>query len=153
MINQTYKQYDASIKKMESEIKQKAGIDKVNYDNVRPLTEFELKRHQRNEKRKMERLKKVSFYMTVPDDSMSTSDTKGHRFPKGTELAVVPPDAEPITTGCYVVASYKGHKKPLFRKVKADDGLLKLVPLNDQYPVIKSDFEIIGKVVDYSVLL
>lgn len=89
------------------------------------------------------------FGLRVEGHSMTLPPgVDGLSFPPG--IIVLVDTQAPALNGDLVVAQY-GDKKATFRKLMLDEGELILTPLNparDQYPVIRSDFHVIGRVFD-----
>lgn len=92
-----------------------------------------------------------TFALRVDGDSMTAPPgAPGHSFPHGM-IIYVDPNQEALP-GDYVVAKHNGHGHVTFKRYATEEGRPVLKPLNTngQYPIIRDEFEIIGKVIDAS---
>lgn len=94
---------------------------------------------------------KSTFALRVEGRSMTLPEgVSGLSFPHGMVVYVDP--EMPCPDGSYVVARYDGNKAT-FKRLIHEEGRPILVPLNpdrSEYPVIRDEFEIIGRVFDAS---
>lgn len=92
-----------------------------------------------------------TFALRVEGRSMTLPEgIGGLSFPHGMVIYVDP--EKPCPDGSYVVARYDGNKAT-FKRLLHEEGRPILVPLNpdrSEYPVIREEFEIIGRVFDAS---
>lgn len=94
---------------------------------------------------------KHTFALRVDGDSMTApAGAPGHSFPHGM-IIYIDPNQEALP-GDYVVARHNGHGHVTFKRYTTEEGRPILKPLNNngQYPIIRDEFEIIGKVIDAS---
>ncbi|GAB3099818.1 LexA family transcriptional regulator [Pseudomaricurvus hydrocarbonicus] len=92
-----------------------------------------------------------TFALRVDGDSMTApTGAAGHSFPHGM-IIYIDPDQE-ASPGDYVVARHNGHGHVTFKQYGTEEGRPVLKPLNTngQYPIIRDEFQIIGKVIDAS---
>ena len=144
MKDQTHKEYLADLEQ---------ATGKCTYDNCRPLSELELKKFQKKQRERERRLEKAEFCLEVNDDSMNGQSSKGHYFPKGSNLYVASPSAEQIQSGSYVIATCHGSNNYVFRMIVKKNNSWSLEPLNANYPEIKKNFTVMGKVIDADIAL
>lgn len=93
-----------------------------------------------------------TFALRVEGDSMTKPEgVRGPSFPDGMIIYV---DPERVAEkGDFVVAKHNGNQKVTFKQLATEEGRPVLMPLNPdrkQYPVIRDEFEIIGRVIDAS---
>ena len=89
-----------------------------------------------------------AFALRVEGHSMTAPvGTDGPSFPPGYFIHVDP--YKESTFGDFVVARHDGNKVT-FKKLSREEGRPVLVPLNPDYPIIREEFEVIGKVFDAS---
>jgi SOS-response transcriptional repressor LexA len=91
-----------------------------------------------------------TFALRVDGDSMTLPDgVRGHSFPHGMIIYVDPiRECEP---GCFVVARLANTNRVTFKRLETDEGRPILMPLNvdrRSYPIIRDNFEIIGRIID-----
>ncbi|WP_158413409.1 LexA family protein [Haliea salexigens] len=95
---------------------------------------------------------KHTFALRVDGPSMTLPDgVNGHSFPAGMVIYVDP--EKPAQSGDYVVAKHSGNGHVTFKRLLSEEGRPVLVPLNPDrsaFPVIRDEFEIIGRVIDAS---
>lgn len=92
-----------------------------------------------------------TFALRVDGDSMTPpSGTPGYSFPHGMIIYVDPDLRGDVVTGDYVVARHGDDDRATFKQLATEEGRPILKPLNpsDKYPIIRDEFEIIGKVID-----
>lgn len=90
---------------------------------------------------------KLAFALRVEGHSMTLPpDIEGRSFPPGMIIQVDP--EKPWKTGDFVVARHDGNKVT-FKRLSSEEGRPVLTALNpdrDRYPVIRDEFEVIGRV-------
>lgn len=93
-----------------------------------------------------------TFALQVEGASMTLpAGVEGRSFPHGM-IIYVDPEKEALP-GDYVVARYNGDDRVTFKRLMTEEGRPILVPLNpdrQNYPIIRDEFEVIGKVIDAS---
>lgn len=93
---------------------------------------------------------KYTFALRVEGDSMTAPAGAKRSFPHGMIIYVDPERRGGVTTGDFVVARLKGTSNATFKQLSSEEGRPILKPLNpsDKYPIIRDEFEIMGKVID-----
>lgn len=93
-----------------------------------------------------------TFALRVDGDSMTLpAGVQGKSFPHGMIIFVDPERDADI--GDYVVAKHNGDGQVTFKRLMTEEGRPVLVPLNPDrvaYPVLRDEFDIIGRVIDAS---
>jgi len=93
-----------------------------------------------------------TFALQVEGDSMTLpSGVQGRSFPPGM-IIYIDPERESMP-GDYVVAKHNGNSRVTFKRLMIEEGRPILVPLNPDrgtHPVIRDEFEVIGRVIDAS---
>jgi len=86
-----------------------------------------------------------TYCLRVRGDSMTSP--YGRSYPDGALIYVDPDQRGGITTGDRVIAKVCGEDLVTFKAFVEDAGNRFLKPLNPQYPIVSSDFRILGKVI------
>lgn len=93
-----------------------------------------------------------TFALRVDGDSMTAAPGAPISFPHGMIIYVDPEKRGDVTTGSFVVARQKGANMVTFKQLGSEEGRPVLKPLNTngQHPIIRDEFEVLGKVIDAS---
>lgn len=94
----------------------------------------------------------ATFALRVDGDSMTAPIGARRSFPHGM-IIYVDPEKKTPNNGDFVVARKLGTQTATFKQLTTDEGRPVLKPLNPDrsaYPIIRDEFEIIGKVIDAS---
>lgn len=93
-----------------------------------------------------------TFALRVEGHSMTLpAEIPGRSFPEGMIIYVDP--MQECVIGDFVVARLSGTQDATFKKLGQEEGRPILIPLNPnrtEYPIYRSEFEIIGRVIDAS---
>lgn len=95
----------------------------------------------------------ITFALRVEGDSMTVpTGTAGYSFPHNMIIYVDPEQRGGVSTGDFVIARLTGENKVTFKKLGSEEGtpILKALNPSPDYPIIRDQFEILGKVIDAS---
>ncbi len=86
-----------------------------------------------------------TYALRIENDSMQAS--QGRSYPEGAVIFVDPDAVNNIQSGDRVIAKLSSHKKAVFKTFVEDGHNQFLKSLNPDYPIIKRQFTLIGKVI------
>jgi SOS-response transcriptional repressor LexA len=88
-----------------------------------------------------------TFALKINGASMTAEEGAVYTFPENYIIIVDPDQSDDKTSDIFVIAKQKGENNLTFRQLKYDGTAPYLNPLNNSYPKIFNDFEVVGKVI------